>query len=335
MGVVDELALLREIRVRAEGIRGRAGRGGRSAVPVGIGDDCAVLRPRAGTDVVVTTDFSLEGVHFRRDWHPASSAGHRCLARGLSDLAAMGAEPLSAFLSLAVPAGLTKNAAGRRWIGGFLDGLFRLAEAVGVPVSGGDTARAPGEQVLADIVLAGTVPRGKALLRSGARVGDGLYVTGSLGGAATELRLLSERPGRFKAAVDEGMHPQLFPVAQLGVGRVLARRGLATAAMDLSDGLSTDLGHLCEASGVGAEIEAERLPVHPLAREMPDGLGLALHGGEDYELLFAVGAGVNVPKRIGGVAVTRIGAVVAGSGVVLVESGKRSVLRPGGWEHRF
>ena len=328
-GATGELALIGKIGARAL----RAGRP--SAVRVGIGDDCAVLRPRAGTDVVVTTDFSLEGVHFRRDWHPAASAGHRCLARGLSDLAAMGADPLSAFLSLAVPAGLQKTAAGRRWLDGFLDGLFRLAAATGTPLSGGDTAAAPDGNVLADIVLTGTVPRGKALLRSGARVGDLLYVTGALGGAAAELRMLSERPERFRLAASDGTHPQLFPEARLDVGRALVRRGLATAAMDLSDGLSTDLAHLCAASGVGAAIEAERLPVHPLARAMPDWLSLALNGGEDYELLFAAGPTVRVPRRIGGVAVTRIGRVTPGSGVVLVEDATGSPLRPGGWEHRF
>ncbi len=328
-GATGELALIGDIGERAARL------GPSSAVRVGIGDDCAVLRPRADTDVVVTTDFSLEGRHFRRDWHPAASAGHRCLARGLSDLAAMGAEPLSAFLSLAVPAGLQTTAAGRRWVGGFLDGLFRLAEATGTPLSGGDTATAPDGNVLADIVLTGTVPRGKALLRSGARVGDLLYVTGALGGAAAELRMLEEQPKRFRAAVADGTHPQLFPEARLQVGRVLVRRRLSRAAMDLSDGLSTDLRHLCEASGVGAVVEAERLPLHTLAMAMPDGLSLALNGGEDYELLFAAGAAMRVPRRIAGVAVTRIGEVTAGGEVVLREGGVSSLLAAKGWEHRF
>ncbi len=300
---------------------------------LGIGDDCAVLRPARGHDIVVTTDFSLEGRHFRRDWHTAASAGHRCLARGLSDLAAMGATPLSAFLSLALPQGLRATAGGRRWVRGFLDGLLRLAERTATPLSGGDTATAPGSAVLADIVLVGSVRRDQALLRSGAKAGDSLYVTGLLGGAAAELRLLASQPRRFRSAVDDGTHPQLFPAPRLRVGQALAQRGLARAAMDLSDGLSTDLGHLCRASGVGAIVEAAALPVHPLALCLPDALDLALNGGEDYELLFTARPGTRMPRSIAGVPITRIGQVTAGHAVLLQEAGSNRPLRANGWEH--
>lgn len=319
-----ELSLIEAIRTRA-----KAG----SGVRVGIGDDCAVLRPPAGREVVVTTDFSLEGRHFRRDWHPANSVGHRCLARGLSDLAAMGAWPLSAFLSIALPGDLRSTAAGRRWVTGFLDGLLRLADATGTPLSGGDTAAAPGDAVLADIVLVGTVPRGRALLRSGARVGDGLYVTGLLGGSAAELAALTQTPGRFRRAVDDGAHPHLFPAPRLRVGQTLLRRGLATAAIDLSDGLSTDLHHLCAASGVGALVDADALPLHPFAA---GSLDLALNGGEDYELLFTAKAKSNLPRVLQGVPVTRIGMMVAATqGVRLQRNGRTQSLVAAGWEHRL
>ena len=157
---MGELQLIERIRRQAQsGVRG-------SGVRLGIGDDCAVLRVPRGHEMVVTTDFSLEGRHFRRDWHSAASAGHRCLARGLSDLAAMGAWPAGVFLSLALPAAYEAA-----WVDGFLDGLLALAAEHGVELAGGDTAEAPGAEVLADIVCVGSVPRGRALLRSGAWVG--------------------------------------------------------------------------------------------------------------------------------------------------------------------
>lgn len=303
---LGELALIERIRGSAGGARGR--------VRVGIGDDCAVLAPARGHEVVVTTDLFLEGRHFRRDWHSAESAGHRCLARGLSDIAAMGARPLGAFLSLALPVGYELG-----WVDGFLRGFQALADRFGVPLAGGDTAQAPGGEIVADIVLVGSVARGRALLRSGARAGDRLFVTGSLGGAAAELHRMAEGQG----GVDG---PQSFPEPRLGVGQALVRRRLATAAIDVSDGLSSDLQHLCEASGVGAEVDAARIPLHALA----DGkIDLALHGGEDYELLFTAGVEARVPRTLGGVGVTEIGRMVAGRGVWL--DGKR--LERGGWEH--
>jgi thiamine-monophosphate kinase len=298
-------------------------------VRVGIGDDCAVLQPPAGHEIVVTTDFCLEGRHFRRDWHTAESAGHRCLARGLSDLAAMGARPLAAFLSLALPLGTDS-----KWIDGFFRGLRELADAVGVPLAGGDTAQAPGTGILADIVLLGSTPGGKALLRSGARAGDLLYVTGRLGGAAAELELLQERAGRSRKPDAKGEHPQLFPLPRLAAGQALLRRGLATACIDISDGLSTDLKHLCDRSALSAEVELAALPVHHLAEGR---LKLALDGGEDYELLFAARPETHVPGRISGVDVTQIGRFTArraGGGMITIdERGKRRRLKAGGWEH--
>lgn len=316
-----ELALIDRIR------RDSAARG-TGRVRLGIGDDCAVLRPPPGHDVLVTTDFCLEGRHFRRDWHSAESAGHRCLARGLSDLAAMGAKPMAAFLSLALPAEIERN-----WTDGFLRGLRSLADEFQVPLAGGDTAQSPSTHVLADIVLVGWAPAGRALYRSGAEPGDSLYVTGALGGAAAELLAMQAGEGLLAGRNAPGQHPQTYPEPRLAVGAELLRRGLATACIDLSDGLSSDLSHLCEESGVSAEIELAALPLHPLAVGK---VGLALHGGEDYELLFAARQGSRVPGRIAGIRVTRIGRVVERTRRRMVQidgRGKRTRLEAGGWEH--
>jgi thiamine-monophosphate kinase len=357
MAAMRENGLIERIRELAA--PGRAGRGGRVAVGAagarmlrilqGIGDDSAVLglskshrgrlrrgASRGGFDLLVTTDFSLENVHFRRAWHPPESAGHRCLARGLSDIAAMGGEPAAAFLSLALPRGTSQT-----WVEWFLRGLLALAGRHKVVLAGGDIARSP-RGVLADIVVLGTVPAGTALLRSGARPGDHIYVTGSLGRAAAALQRLSRsrkkgvaRPGQ---PVSASQAPQLFPQPRVEVGRRLRAGGLASAAIDLSDGLSTDLGHICAESGVGAVIYEASLPL--FTREAALGfsdkqaLELALHGGEDYELLFTAPHRQRVPGRIAGVKVTRVGEVVAGRRVWSQDAaGKRRALKAAGWEH--
>ena len=278
-----------------------------------------MLQVPPGHQLVVTTDFSLEGVHFRRKWHPPESVGHRCLARGLSDIAAMGGKPLAAFLSLALPANLPQ-----RWADGFLRGFLGLAKEYGVPLLGGDTAQSLAG-VLADIVVVGSAPRGTAVLRSGARPGDLLYVTGELGGSALLLERLLR--GSMKKPQPRRYPAHFFPTPRLAVGLALRERILAVAMIDISDGLSTDLRHLCDESGVGARIYAEKLPV----AGGPANLRFALHGGEDYELLFA--ARGKVPVRIGGVPLTRIGEITRGRKIVLVEGGKERGLPARGWEH--
>src|SRR5580658_5246589 len=280
--MLGERELIAAIRKRAL-LTGRRKRG---ILSLGIGDDCAILRPRKDQEIVVTTDLSLENVHFRREWHPPESVGHRCLARGLSDLAAR----------------------------------------CQVPLAGGDTANAP--MVIADIVLLGSVPRGEALLRSGARAGDLLYVTGALGGSAAELFALEQQPASFRGTSTAG-HPHLFPEPRLAAGR--KARKLATAAIDVSDGLSTDLAHLCEESGLAAEIDAAALPVDARAT-----LEQALHGGEDYELLFTASPKTLIPKQLGGVLVHLIGRMKKrgkGPQVTLTRDGARSELVVAGWEH--
>ena len=348
---MGELALIERIRSEsaAASSPGRGRRGSPNpGVVLGIGDDCAILRPQKGHDVLVTTDFTLEGRHFRRDWHPPESVGHRALARGLSDLAAMGARPLAAFLSLALPGEMLATAVGRSWVERFFAGLRGLAGQHRVPLAGGDTAESSDGLVLADIVLVGSAPRGRALRRSGGRAGDVLYVTGELGGAAAELAELERRSGKRQPTLSHRPgkdgpsgsveHPQMYPQPRVSVGLALVRRRLATAAIDLSDGLSTDLGHLCRESGVGAEILAAALPIHPLVlKSRPasaSAIELALNGGEDYELLLAAPAATRMPRSVAGVRITRIGSLVREEGVSIVDSrGRSRPLKPGGWEH--
>ncbi len=320
-------------------------------IALGMGDDCAILRTPSGQgaqELLVTTDFCLEGRHFRRDWHSAASVGHRTLARGLSDLAAMGAKPLAAFLSLALPHSAARDP---RWLDGFLDGLLALAGRFQVPLAGGDTSESPCDQILADIILIGTAPAGHALRRSGAsggvpsrpgvqvQPGDRLYCTGALGGAAAELAALEAAPTRFRRAQPDGSHPHLFPEPRLAVGQALLRRGLATACIDMSDGLSTDLAHLCTASGVAAEVDLDQLPMHPLAAALDQRAQIQalLHGGEDYELLFTAAPSIKVPRSIAGVPVHRIGRMVPARKnrpqMTLCMGEDRFELQPHGWEH--
>jgi thiamine-monophosphate kinase len=322
-----ESALISRIRARS---RPRSGE-----LTIGIGDDCALLKPRSGEELAVTTDLSIAGRHFRLDLHPPDVVGHRTLARGLSDLAAMGARPVAAFVSLGLPGDLTVRQ-GRRpaWIDLFYEGFLKLAQSHRTPLAGGDLAESP--VALADIVLIGAVPKNRALLRSGARLGDALYVTGSLGGAAAGLAMLQKRARSGKRSSSGRMNnilsPHLYPQPRIAQGLWLRRKGLATAAIDLSDGLSTDLNHLCEESGAAAEIDEAALPMHPAAS-----LDQALHGGEDYELLFTAPGAARLPHAIEGVPLTRIGEIVKrrpGRPAVIVRRSRGTVpLEPQGWQH--
>lgn len=296
-----------------------------AAVPLGIGDDCAVLRPPAGHELLVTTDFSLEGVHFRRDWHTPEVVGHRCLTRGLSDIAAMGGEPLAVFLSLALPADLPQ-----KWADGFLKGLLRLADKFDVPLAGGDTAQSP-DGILADIIVTGSVPKRKAILRSGARPGDRIYVTGTLGGSAAAI----DDMGRGRK-LRERDYPQHFaPSPRIEVGRFLREKQLASAMIDVSDGLSVDLMHICEESSVGANLEPRAIPLAEIGRPAREvDLDFALHGGEDYELLFTAPQSKRVPSRVAGVPISMIGLVTPHPGIFIVGPNGHGVeLLPRGWEH--
>ncbi|HLI30615.1 MAG TPA: thiamine-phosphate kinase [Terriglobia bacterium] len=301
---------------------------------VGIGDDTAVVLLRPGRRLLLTTDLSIEGVHFDSELHPAESVGHRALARSLSDIAAMGGTPRFALVSLALSSRVS-----RRWVERFYAGLFKLARRFGVEVVGGDTSRHIGK-TLADVMVAGEASNGNILLRSGARAGDRLYVAGDLGAAALGLKRLRLKHRRNSPAIQAAVRAHLYPEPQCELGRYLAAKKLASAAMDLSDGLSSDLRRLCVASGVGARICADRIPcVQSLPGETmrrTSALGLALHGGEDYSLLFTVPPSKlsRLPAVFRGVHLFEIGQVTASRAILLVSAdGAEQPLAPGGYDH--
>lgn len=272
-----------------ERIRRRAALPPKSGVFLGIGDDCAIFRARgAAEDLLFTTDMLIEDVHFRRATHSAGDVGWKALARGLSDIAAMGGQPRFCLLSLAVPPW-----ADGRWMDAFYRGFLRLAARAGAPLAGGDLARAG--KAMCDIVVCGAAPRNKALRRDSARAGDAIYVSGALGGSALGLAA-----GRGRA-----WRRHLRPSPRLALGQYLRARLGATSAMDLSDGLSLDLRRLSLASKLSAEIGPP--PVYPGAT-----LEQALHGGEDYELLFTLPPRQRAPADFEGLPLTRIGAMRAG-----------------------
>jgi thiamine-monophosphate kinase len=261
---------------------------GGSRVIRGIGDDCAIYRGQGTSeDLLLTTDLLIEGIHFLTSTHRPADIGYKALARGLSDIAAMGGEPRFCLLSLGLPESVTS-----RWIDGFYSGLLQLAEAHRVVLAGGDLSRA--SKVTCDIVCVGAVPHGQALLRSGARPADEIYVSGAVGGSAMGLSSgFSRKPGAAQKR-------HLRPEPRVALGKYLRERVHATAAMDLSDGLSIDLRRLCVASGSDARIDT--VPIFAGAT-----MEQALHGGEDYELLFTVRPGTRVPRVFRGIALTRIG----------------------------
>lgn len=290
----------------------------------GVGDDCAVINLPRDHDTLVTTDFTLEGVHFRRAWHKPEVVGRRCLTRGLSDIAAMGGIPVAVFLSLALPRTLPQ-----RWVDGFMEGLLRLASEFNVPLTGGDTAQSP-SGVLADIIVMGSVPHGGAILRSTARPGDRIYVTGELGGSAAGVTAL-QKTGKVRP---DYYLRHFHPTPRVALGRLLRERKLASAMIDLSDGLSTDLAHICEESRVGARIQSSAIPRATVG--MPSrsvGLTLALHGGEDYELLFTARAKKHIPSSARGVRITPIGEITRQRKMTIVRDGIESTFAPRGWEH--
>jgi thiamine-monophosphate kinase len=273
-------------------------------VLLGLGDDCAALSLSGTT--LLTTDAMVEGVHFRREWTSFSALGERAFTVNASDIAAMGGEPTFALLSLGVPQECEVED-----LDAFFDGFIQAAGACGAALIGGNMSAAP--CLMLSVTLLGRTPHG-VVTRAGARVGDDLYVTGTLGDAALGLRLLQE--GRDGAEARVVIARFLCPSARLTVGREVAAQRLATAMIDVSDGLLQDLGHLCEESHVGAVVEAPALPLSPGYRALlgPEDWSLSLTGGEDYELLFSAAAEhravIKALARTSGCAITRIGRVV-------------------------
>jgi thiamine-monophosphate kinase len=317
-----------QLRKQSGGLRSAAGS---RFLSLGMGDDAALISGTAGYEMVLTCDWFLEGTHFLRDMHPADAVGWKCLARAVSDIAAMGAAPRCFLLSLALPRELTSS-----WLHDFLRGLRRAATRFGCSLAGGDTTER--REVLINVTVVGEVRRGREVRRSGARPGDLIYISGRLGEAELGLRLLSQRK-RGSNMREPRLRKHLYPEPRLELGRWLSEKRVPSAMMDLSDGLSSDLRRLCEASKVGAVIRSDDLPTVGMTkvgrkREV-DPLELALHGGDDYELLFTVPN--NKAKRltgsVGGVAITRIGEITRARDVLVADGDGRSrVLNPGGWD---
>lgn len=302
-------------------------------VVVGIGDDCAVLELPPGERLLTSTDLLIEEVHFRRDWADMRLLGRKSVSVNVSDIAAMGGSPRHLYLGLGIPAGVAVAE-----LDAFVAGFIAACADYGAILVGGDTCRSPGP-LLISVTVEGTVPADEVVCRSGARVGDALYVSGTLGDSALVLQQL------LAGAVPE---PELVgrhydPLARVALGRALAAARIPTAMIDVSDGLLADLGHILKASAVGAEIDAAALPLAaPLSSRVgkdPDLIRLALSGGEDYELLFSapperhseltlLAAGVGVP-------VTCIGRVVAAAEGLLVQSGdgRLESVSPAGFNH--
>lgn len=284
--------------------------GGRDDVLLGIGDDAAVLRPPLGHELVITTDTLNTGVHFPPDSAPAD-IGWKALAVNLSDLAAMGAQPLWCTLSLVSPQ------ADAAWLDAFLDGFFELGGQHGVMLVGGDTTRGP---LSIGITAMGSVPQGTALRRDGARPGDDIWVTGTLGDAAMALQQWQSGSGRDAALRQRMDRPQ--PRVAFG----LALRGVATACIDVSDGLLQDLGHVARASGVGAELRLDALPASAQLRQWATAAqrhGLQCSGGDDYELCFTAPLARRdaiAAMAMEGVQATRIGTVTAASDIRMLQS---------------
>ncbi|MEP7075049.1 MAG: thiamine-phosphate kinase [Acidobacteriota bacterium] len=298
-----------------------------------IGDDCAVLPKNDESDMVVTADMLVEDIDFRLDWTIAEFLGHRALAVSLSDIAAMGATPTWSILSIGLPEII--------WHSNFLDefyaGWHSLAVKFNVELVGGDISRTP-DKIVIDSVVGGDVPRGKAILRSGANAGDLVVVTGSFGGAAGGLKLLEA--GRTilgsSGPEHELMDRQLRPMPQISFAKDIRDSPGVSAMIDISDGLSSDFTHLCSASNVGARIFSERIPTDPnlsvLELDRRQELDLALHGGEDFELLFTAG-----PKTISdfeSADFSVIGEITSTPRVIeLIRDGQTEILESKGYRH--
>jgi len=303
-----------------------------------IGDDCAVLPKDSKTDLVVTTDLLVEDIDFKLEWTCAEFVGHKSLAVSLSDVAAMGAKPVWAMVSIGVPEKIWKT----DFVEQFYDGYYRLSNKFNVEIVGGDVSKTP-DKIVIDSIVAGEVKKGKAVLRSGAKVGDLIFATGELGGASGGLKML-ENGVRYSS--DEKVWKkhlllrQLQPSPQISDGEFLQKNKFATSMIDLSDGLSSDLMHICHASNVGAKIFADKIPfdkkLNSLSNSFEEKIDFALNGGEDFELLFTIN-----PKKIFRIEKTsenrnffHIGEITANAAIIELVSGRKvEVLKPKGFRH--
>jgi thiamine-monophosphate kinase len=300
-----------------------------------LGDDCAILPKNAKTDTVITADLLIEDIDFRLEWTRAEFIGHKALAVSLSDIAAMGAKPVWAMLSIGIPRKIWRT----DFVEKFYEGWFALAKKYGVELVGGDVSKTP-DKIVIDSIVAGETKKGKAVRRSGAKPGDLIFVTGELGGAAAALELLAKGERYEISKHKKLLARQLKPNPQTEFGKILGAKILATAMIDLSDGLSSDLAHLCRESKTGAKIFADRIPFHSnlgaVAKSFDEKLNFALNGGEDFELLFTAN-----PKKIFQLKKTsqffpfhQIGEATANVGIIeLIRSNKTEILEAKGFRH--
>lgn len=302
-----------------------------------IGDDCAVLPKDGRTDLVITTDLLVEDVDFRPEWTRPQFLGHKALAVSLSDVAAMGAKPVWAMLSLGVPEKIWKT----DFVEELYEGWFNLARKFEVELVGGDVSKTP-DKIVIDSIAAGEVKKGNAVLRSGAQVGDLICVTGEMGAAAAGLRLL-EKGERYDASPHKDiLLRQLKPDPQTEIGQMLGEKNLATSLIDLSDGLSGDLFHICRESRVGAKIFADKIPARLFSDEFAsifsqsETIDFILSGGEDFELLFTVNPKkyFQLENETKNFKISLIGEVTANTEIIeLVSADKVEILEPKGFHH--
>jgi thiamine-monophosphate kinase len=298
----------------------------RRELRLGIGDDAALWKPKAGCVSILTSDWFLEGSHFLREKHRPDSVGWKCLARASSDIAAMGGTPRCFLLNLALPAAATG-----KWLQSFLGGLRHASRSLECVLAGGDTTRS--ERILISVTVMGEIREGREVLRSGARPGDLLYVSGTLGEAEHGLQLLRKSRGK-PSPKNPALRKHLYPQPRIGLGRWLAERNLATAMMDISDGLSSDLPRLCAASRTGAVIVPDKLPLLP-GMDRESASQLALDGGDDYELLFTVSPrkAAAIPAAHRNLRLTQIGEITKSRTLQIMEKdGERKPFRAAGWD---
>ncbi|HVN78308.1 MAG TPA: thiamine-phosphate kinase [Terriglobia bacterium] len=305
-------------------------------IRLAIGDDAAAFRPSPGSLILLSMDALVEGSHFDLQYFTPEDLGWKALAVNLSDIAAMGGQPLCFATSISI-----RKAGSLQFVRKLYRGMMDLADRLGVALVGGDTCVSP-HALFLDLTAIGEVKETDLVRRCGAQPGDFLYVSGELGGSAMGLELLRNRRLRTCAShYPDLVRRHLRPVPRCEIGRLLARRHLASSMIDLSDGLSTDLHHLCESSQVGAVIDASMIPVasvpgqrQPLLRKSP--LHYAMNGGEDYELLFTVPAGLRrkVPSGVGGIPLHEIGVITRENGKCLLrDQGKLKRFSAGGFDH--
>lgn len=299
-----------------------------------IGDDCGVLPKDSRTDLVITTDLLVEDIDFKLEWTKPEFIGHKALAVSLSDVAAMGAKPVWSMISIGVPEKVWKT----DFVEEFYDGYMRLAKKFDVEIVGGDVSKTP-DKIVIDSIVAGETEKGKAVLRSGAKAGDLIFVTGKLGGAAIGLKILESGENFEKSKVKKFLLRQLAPNPQTEIGQVIGAENLATSMIDLSDGLSSDLMHICRASKIGAKIFAEKIPIeteNPNFKFQISNLDFAVHGGEDFELLFTVDPKkyFQAEKEFRKRGFFHIGEITANAEIIeLTSSEKSEILQPKGFRH--